>query len=82
MQALSAEVDRFAPVDVPTLLIRGESGTGKELVAKAVQRLSDRRERPFETPNCANLMRDFLHQALTFQPGLASREADPGGWQP
>ena len=30
------------------VLIRGESGTGKELVASAIQRLSGRRERPFE----------------------------------
>ena len=50
MRALFAEVAHFAPVDVP-ILIRGESGTGKELVAKAIQRLSDRRARPFETLN-------------------------------
>jgi Sigma-54 interaction domain len=42
MRALFAEIERFAPVDVP-VLIRGESGMGKELVARAVQRLSRRR---------------------------------------
>jgi DNA-binding NtrC family response regulator len=63
MRALFSEVERFAPVDVP-ILIRGESGTGKELVAKAVQRLSDRRARPFETLNCADLTRDLLRSEL------------------
>ena len=37
MQALFAEIEAFARVDVP-ILIRGESATGKELVAKAIQR--------------------------------------------
>jgi DNA-binding NtrC family response regulator len=63
MQALFAEVERFAPVDVP-ILIRGESGTGKELVARAIQRLSRRRERPFETLNCADLTRELLRSEL------------------
>jgi DNA-binding NtrC family response regulator len=63
MQALFAEVERFASVDVP-ILIRGESGTGKELVAKAIQRLSARRERPFEKLNCADLTRELLRSEL------------------
>jgi len=63
MQALFAEIERFAPVDVP-ILIRGESGTGKELVAKAIQLLSRRRERPFETLNCADLTRELLRSEL------------------
>ena len=63
MQALFAEVERFASVDVP-ILIRGESGTGKELVAKAIQRLSTRRERPFEKLNCADLTRELLRSEL------------------
>jgi DNA-binding NtrC family response regulator len=63
MRALFAEIERFAPVDVP-VLIRGESGTGKELVARAIQRLSPRRERPFETLNCADLTRELLRSEL------------------
>src|SRR5215813_1117405 len=63
MRALFADIERFAPVDVP-VLIRGESGTGKELVARAVQRLSRRRERPFETLNCADLTRELLRSEL------------------
>jgi DNA-binding NtrC family response regulator len=63
MRTLFVEIERFAPVDVP-VLIRGESGTGKELVARAVQRLSRRRERPFETLNCADLTRELLRSEL------------------
>ncbi len=63
MLELFAEIERFAPVDVP-ILIRGESGTGKELVAKAIQRLSRRRERLFETLNCADLTRELLRSEL------------------
>jgi DNA-binding NtrC family response regulator len=63
MRALVTEIERFAPVDLP-ILIRGESGTGKELVAKAIQRLSRRRERPFETLNCADLTRELLRSEL------------------
>jgi len=63
MRALFDEIERFAPVDVP-ILIRGESGTGKELVAKAIQRLSARRERPFEKLNCADLTRELLRSEL------------------
>jgi DNA-binding NtrC family response regulator len=63
MRALFAEIELFASVDVP-ILIRGESGTGKELVAKAIQRLSGRRERPFEMLNCADLTRELLRSEL------------------
>src|SRR5262245_56214604 len=63
MRALFADIERFAPVDLP-ILIRGESGTGKELVAKAIQRLSRRREGPFETLNCADMTRELLRSEL------------------
>jgi len=63
MRALFGDIERFAPVDVP-VLIRGESGTGKELVARAIQHLSHRRDRPFEILNCADLTRELLRSEL------------------
>ena len=63
MQALFRRIERVAPIDVPVLIL-GESGTGKELVARAIQRLSRRHERPFETLNCAELTRELLRSEL------------------
>ena len=47
-----SKVVRFAPCDSPVLLT-GETGTGKELFARALYLLSNRRNRPFLTVNCA-----------------------------
>jgi two-component system response regulator AtoC len=50
MLALFRRIERVAPIDVP-VLIAGETGTGKELVARAIWRLSSRRDRRFEPVN-------------------------------
>jgi DNA-binding NtrC family response regulator len=63
MQLLFRRIERVAPIDVP-VLIHGESGTGKELVARAIQRLSARRERRFEIVNCGALPRELLLSEL------------------
>jgi DNA-binding NtrC family response regulator len=63
MQLLFRRIERAAPVDVP-VLIQGESGTGKELVARAIQRLSSRRERRLEIVNCGALPRELLLSEL------------------
>ena len=63
MQALFREMEAFAPSKLP-VLIRGESGTGKELVAAAMQRMSNRRERAFRTINCADFKSDLLRSEL------------------
>src|SRR6185503_92884 len=44
------QVEQIAPVS-STVLIEGESGTGKELVARAIHRLSPRRNKPFIAVN-------------------------------
>jgi two-component system, NtrC family, response regulator HupR/HoxA len=63
MQALCRRIERVAPIDVSVLVV-GESGTGKELVARAIQRLSRRSERRFETVNCGALTRELLLSEL------------------
>jgi transcriptional regulator with GAF, ATPase, and Fis domain len=63
MQRLFRRIERVAPIDVPVLIL-GESGTGKELVARAIQRISARRERRFEVVNCGALPRELLPSEL------------------
>jgi len=63
MQALLREIEDFASSNLP-VLIRGESGTGKELVAGAIQRLSGRRARGYQTINCADFTPELLRSEL------------------
>jgi len=52
MQALFRLTEDIAPTDA-TVLIQGESGTGKEMVARAIHKLSLRRDKPFIVIDCS-----------------------------
>ncbi len=63
MLAVYEQIRQVAPSEA-TVLIRGASGTGKELVARAIQSLSLRRDKPFVTLNCAALPESLVESEL------------------
>ncbi|MFH1136561.1 MAG: sigma 54-interacting transcriptional regulator [Pseudomonadota bacterium] len=57
------QIDSVARTDA-TVLIHGETGVGKELVARAIHRLSDRKEGPFIHVNCSALSEHLIASEL------------------
>jgi formate hydrogenlyase transcriptional activator len=63
IQKVLEQVLIVAPTD-STVLLLGETGTGKELVARAIHKLSSRRERDFVRMNCAAIPTGLLESEL------------------
>ncbi len=62
-QKVLQQVAIVAPTHA-TVLLHGETGTGKELIARAIHKLSSRRERPFIPVNCAAIPSGLLESEL------------------
>jgi transcriptional regulator with PAS, ATPase and Fis domain len=63
MRELAEQIIRVAQTPT-TVLIRGESGTGKELVARAIHRYSNLRDKPLVTINCTALTPSLMESEL------------------
>ncbi|EGO6097294.1 sigma-54-dependent transcriptional regulator [Escherichia coli] len=63
MRQLKRLISRIAP-SPSSVMVVGESGTGKEVVARAIHKLSGRRNKPFIAINCAAIPEQFLESEL------------------
>ncbi|GDY13619.1 transcriptional regulator [Planctomycetota bacterium] len=63
LRSVMEDIARVAPTHA-SVLVQGETGTGKELIARALHRGSDRRDRPFIAVNCAALPAGLIESEL------------------
>ncbi|RJP30104.1 MAG: sigma-54-dependent Fis family transcriptional regulator [Candidatus Omnitrophota bacterium] len=63
MQVVFQIIETVAPTNAP-VMITGESGTGKELVARAIHKLSPRKNRELIDVNCAAIPKELMESEL------------------
>ncbi|MFY9941303.1 MAG: sigma 54-interacting transcriptional regulator, partial [Desulfobacterales bacterium] len=63
LKSVLAQVEQVAGTDA-TVLLLGETGTGKELLARTIHGLSQRKDRPLVTINCAVLPPTLIESEL------------------
>ena len=63
MRQLKRLISRIAP-SPSSVMVVGESGRGKEVVARAIHKLSGRRNKPFIAINCAAIPEQLLESEL------------------
>jgi DNA-binding NtrC family response regulator len=63
MHKLRSQVSQYADAPFPCL-IEGESGSGKEMVANALHKMSNRRDKPFLALNCAAIAPTLVEPTL------------------
>ncbi|MBL9037905.1 MAG: sigma 54-interacting transcriptional regulator, partial [Archangium sp.] len=63
MQQVHEAIERLACLDT-TVLLLGETGTGKGVTARAIQKASQRANKPFVIQNCAALPESLLDSEL------------------
>ena len=79
LRGVLKEIETVAPTDA-TVLIQGETGTGKELLARAIHRLSPRRERTFIKLNCAAIPSGLLRVSCSAMRRVHLRERLHARW--
>jgi DNA-binding NtrC family response regulator len=63
IQNILQMIEKVAPLDT-RVLISGENGTGKELVARAIHKKSERKDKPFVEVNCAAIPNELIESEL------------------
>ena len=63
IQNILQMIDKVAPLDT-RVLITGENGTGKELVARAIHKKSERKDKQFVEVNCAAIPNELIESEL------------------